>query len=281
MARSLNFSSILCYLNIISILHKEFNLPNPLSDSWSLKSLLTGIKRVLGQPPAEKRPITPSHLLNIFSNLNLRTSFDASFWAICLVSFFAMLRKYHLLASYSQSFNPCQTLIRSDIFFFPWVPYWLCAGVRLYSLGKGWCSLPLPLIPESPLCPVTAAQRALPFTNNLSLDSQAFMWQHPISLHYRLFTYSQFLKRFRAILSVLGLPAKEFSCHSFRRGGASFAFQAGVPVELIKMLGDWHSDAVFFTSVRLESANVMVKSILTSSYFFLLFPLQVFNTPLH
>ena len=95
------------------------------------------------------------------------------------------------------------------------------------------------------------------------------MWQDPISLHYRLFTctYSQFLKHFRAILSVLGLPAKEFACHSFRRGGASFAFQAGVPVELIKMLGDWHSDAVLLyltvpLSVRIESVNVMAKSIL-------------------
>jgi hypothetical protein len=39
-------------------------------------------------------------------------------------------------------------------------------------------------------------------------------------------------------------PAK-FASHSFRRGGASFAFQAGVPVEIIKILGDWKSDAFY------------------------------------
>ena len=40
------------YFNIISILHKEFNLPNPLANNWALQSLLTGIKHVKGQSPA-------------------------------------------------------------------------------------------------------------------------------------------------------------------------------------------------------------------------------------
>ena len=44
-ARSLKATSIPNYLNTIGILHKEFNLPNPL-DNWPLQSLLTGIKRV-------------------------------------------------------------------------------------------------------------------------------------------------------------------------------------------------------------------------------------------
>ena len=52
------------------------------------------------------------------------------------------------------------------------------------------------------------------------------------------------LKKLRTILQSLGLPAKDYACHSFCKGGASFAFQAGIPVELIKILGDWHSDTV-------------------------------------
>jgi len=31
--------------------------------------------------------------------------------------------------------------------------------------------------------------------------------------------------------------------HSFRRGGASWAYQAGVSVDLIRQLGDWSSNA--------------------------------------
>ena len=34
-----------------------------------------------------------------------------------------------------------------------------------------------------------------------------------------------------------------FTGHSFRRGGATWAFQAGIPGELIQICGDWASDA--------------------------------------
>ena len=41
----------------------------------------------------------------------------------------------------------------------------------------------------------------------------------------------------------MGLPSKEFSGHSFRRGGATYLFKMGIPGELIQVMGDWHSDA--------------------------------------
>ena len=36
-------------------------------------------------PPAQKQPITPRILGHIYSHLNMRSSFDASFRAFCLV----------------------------------------------------------------------------------------------------------------------------------------------------------------------------------------------------
>ena len=33
-----------------------------------------------------------------------------------------------------------------------------------------------------------------------------------------------------------------YSCHSVRRGGASWAFRLGLPGELIQISGDWASD---------------------------------------
>ena len=43
-------------------------------------------------------------------------------------------------------------------------------------------------------------------------------------------------------LKDIGLPAQMFAGHSFRRGGASFAMQAGLPGEIIMQLGQWSSD---------------------------------------
>jgi len=64
-ARSLKATSIPNYLNTMGILHEEFNLPNLLLDNWPLQSLLTGIKRVKGMPPAHfgSNLFAPQHAL--------------------------------------------------------------------------------------------------------------------------------------------------------------------------------------------------------------------------
>ena len=149
-----------------------------------------------------------------------------------------MLRKSHLLARSVHSFDPSQQLLRSDLQFLPWGVLMTMRWSKTIQFRERVVQLPLPLIPGSPLCPVTAIQRALSFINDPPSQSQALMRQDPLSLSYKVFSYSKFLGRVRAILQSLGLPAKDFASHSFRRGGASFAFRAGLPVDLIKILGD-------------------------------------------
>ena len=164
LARSLNPSSIPNYLNIIGLLYKEFNLPNPLVDNWSLQSLLTGIKQVKGVPPSQKLPITPDILMRIHSMLNMHSSFDASFWAIFLVSFFGMLHKSHLLASSPGSVDTSQHLVRRGVIWVIWLPF---AGVKLFNSGKRSSNSPSLSFPSPPfvllrlssgLCPLPARQ---------------------------------------------------------------------------------------------------------------------------
>ena len=129
--------------------------------------------------------------------------------------------------------------------------------------------IPLPVIPDSPLCPVIATQRAFSFVANVPPPhSQAFMWLDAASLCFKIFTYSKCLQCLRGALHAVGLPARDYACHSFRWGGESFAFQAGLPGKVIKIPGDWHSNAVLLyrtvpLSVRLESINVIAKVILS------------------
>ena len=48
----------------------------------------------------------------------------------------------------------------------------------------------------------------------------------------------------KQILVELWLPSHQYGTHSFRRGGASFALQAGVSLDVISLMGDWKSDAM-------------------------------------
>ena len=54
-------------------------------------------------------------------------------------------------------------------------------------------------------------------------------------------TYPVFVKMLKGYLGKLGFPAANYSGHSFRRGGASWALANNVPGEFIQLLGDWKS----------------------------------------
>ena len=120
LARSLKLSSIRNYITIISLLHKEFSLPNPLQNNWVIRSLLHGIKRVKGGEISQKLPITLDILLRIRSRLNLQHSFDVTFWAVCLVAFYGLFRKAHLLPNSDQNYDNMKQLQFSDFGWYPW-----------------------------------------------------------------------------------------------------------------------------------------------------------------
>ena len=55
--------------------------------------------------------------------------------------------------------------------------------------------------------------------------------------------YSKFMRNLRFLLQLIGEDPKRFGTHSCRRGGATLAFKAGAPADLIKTQGDWKSEA--------------------------------------
>jgi len=92
----------------------------------------------------------------------------------------------------------------------------------------------LPEIPNQPLCPVGALKSMF----LLSSDS-VFTFTTPLGTKPLL--YGKFTKDLKGLLKQLGL-CTGYSSHSFRRGGASFMLQVGIPGEMIKLMGDWRSD---------------------------------------
>ena len=57
-------------------------------------------------------------------------------------------------------------------------------------------------------------------------------------------THTVFTPKSRRSLCSAGLKPTQYSGHSFCRGGATYAFLCGAPVELISPQGDWSSDAL-------------------------------------
>ena len=90
---------------------------------------------------------------------------------------------------------------------------------------------------------------------------QAFNWVDSASVLH-VFTYTTFVTKLHYHWPTLGLDPRAYAGDSFCRGGASFAYQSGIPTELIKALGDWGSDTILIyltmpLTVRLHSANML------------------------
>ena len=57
-------------------------------------------------------------------------------------------------------------------------------------------------------------------------------------------THYTFSKALSVAFNQIGLNSQQYSGHSFRRGGASFAAKCGTPINIIKTQDDWKSNAV-------------------------------------
>ncbi|RKP04839.1 hypothetical protein THASP1DRAFT_26585 [Thamnocephalis sphaerospora] len=73
----------------------------------------------------------------------------------------------------------------------------------------------------------------------------------------------------RSMLSTAGLSGHYYTCHSFRRGGASAAFEAGVPAKFVRLQGDWQSDVYLRyiqlqPTVRARCANLLGNTMLNA-----------------
>ena len=111
------------------------------------------------------------------------------------------------------------------------------------------------------LCPVAAYARTLSFCGSTSyVPAFVFMDKGKV----RWLTRANFIHHFRAVIARAGCTASDFTGHSFRRGGATWAFQCGMPGELIQICGDWASDSYkryleFSTQNKLDLAALLTK----------------------
>ena len=76
-----------------------------------------------------------------------------------------------------------------------------------------------------------------------TLSGPAFVLPAPSRRGLIPFTYAKFDRLLKSVASTAGLDPSGISGHSLRSGGATLAFQASIPEEFVKRLGDWRSDA--------------------------------------
>lgn len=240
LANSLKFNSIKQYINIVRLLHAEWNLPNPMKDDFDVKYTILGIKRHLGDEVVRKRPISVDLLKQICSHLDLKKSLDATVWAVCLTMFYGLLRRSNVLCVRGQRFDPAKHLRRSDVTFFPWGVMLNIRWSKVIQYQSKTLQIPLPRMVTSSLCPVKAIFHCFSQTARANSGGPAFVFVS--NGEFKPLTSELFLDRIRECLSKSGANPSDYATHSFRRGGATFCYSIGLSPDAIKIAGNWTSN---------------------------------------
>ena len=133
------------------------------------------------------------------------------------------------------------------------------------QLGQRHVTIPLVAM-SSPLCPVSAIVQSFRLASGAGPSDQAFCWRDSFYGSNRVFTYRDFMLSLQTFLSSFGLVSSQYGSHLFRRGGASFALEAGIPLDVIAVMGDWNSDALYLylhmpLSQRLQAQRILAFSL--------------------
>ena len=229
--------SIRNYISGIKTMHYILGYSIDNINNFLLNLSLKGMARLKPHCIKQALPITPNMLLQIYSFMNMSDPNDAVYWCLFLFAFYLFARKSNLVPTSKKDLKSNKFLLRKSVSVEE--EYLLVTMNWSKTIQFGERVLQTPLIPSfgSNLCPVSAynvmcrlvqAERNAPL---FSLQKGKYV------------TYSKFQSKLRDCISKLGLDPNLYSSHSFRRSGASFAFQSGVSSELIQLKGDWKSDA--------------------------------------
>lgn len=269
-ARTCSYRTIKSYLNGVRIVHLEAGLANPILGNYNLERTLRGIKRAKSDvTPHRKLAITLTILKAIIQRLDLFDTRHVALAAAMVVAFFAFLRKANLVPSGTASdpVDDMSPVRRSDITFAPDNRFvWLqLRRTKTIQFRLRILRIPLPAIPGSILCPVTQL-RLLFDAVPASPDSFAFSFCQKDGRLAHL-THRTFVQSLEEHLGAIDLDASRYSGHSFRRGGATFAFKCGAPPGQIQNQGDWKSACYlmyleFDDSTREKLATLMRDNLL-------------------
>ena len=231
--------SIRNYLNGVKVLFLLLGLHVDIFSSYELKLTLKGLDRKLKHLPKQAFPITLEILDSFSKYLNFDNPLDTAYWCLFLFALFLLSRKSNLVPVSTKKFDKSKQLCRGDVTVFPSFLIVKFRWTKTIQFGNRILKIPLLAYPSSKFCPVQAYKRMCNL-NPCSSEDAVFSYVNkgkclPI-------TYSQFQNKLRELLCKIGMNPNLFSSHSFRRGGATLASQAGISPSSIQLMGDWKSN---------------------------------------
>jgi len=217
--------------------HSDFAAPGTYR---ALYRVLKGVRRSGAGGVTRKCAITPEMLSLYLAKLIKHQPFAAATRACVLVAFFGFFRKSNVATATDAPWTTTHCLRVMDIEFLA-AEYALRITVRrtkTVQFGERDVVVHIAGLAGNVLDPVAAWLDHIRASAPGSV-LPAFAWAH--EGRHAPYTQDYLVGAAKAMATMGGVDPASVSGHSFRRGGATFAFLAGVDDLLIQQQGDWRS----------------------------------------
>ena len=181
-------------------------------------------------------------MLKRISRLALTFKQGRIYKAIFLTGFFAFLRLSNLCPHSLATFDPSRHLTGADLIFTKSFVKVILKWSKTIQTRDSVQVITLPRLTDQDLCPRAALKYLKKY---YSFTDQSPLFQSYGSGGWSPLIDSRVRKVLKAINKKLGLNPSHFTFHSFRRSGATFAFNSHIPVRNIQRHGTWTSDCVW------------------------------------
>ena len=207
---------------------------------------LRAARRMLGDAPNQKLAITAELLTRIHDVMDFTNNHNVVIYTAFLVALWGFLRKSNIGVDRESDFNNRHALRRCDVSFDASGNAWLrITKTKTIQFNQRVLCIPLPIVGSSPkICPATWLRRMLALIPGVPAEDQLFSLPGETGhRRFQLRTHAKLVRVLKTHLVRINVDPTLYAGHSFRRGGATLALTAGVPVEYIKLQGDWRSNA--------------------------------------
>ena len=245
------------YLSSVHLMAHQYNIPQSDSNHYAITNYIRSISINSAFRP------TPRGIFDLPTLYQISISCDILndpilFRAIFLTSFYEFLCMSNIAPHSASQYSPSRLFLRQDLIFAHPGAHLIIKWTKPLQDHNSHHAIQLPSIQKHFLCPVRALKqllqsRPLPphsplFANNFPPFTQVIDTHIPDSL--------------KKVLAHKNIPLKGHSFHTFRRSGATLAFDNNISLQNIQAHGLWHSSAVW---TYLQNASV-APSIIPSTF---------------
>lgn len=236
--QDVRYTTVNNYTSAINSLHKFYGFDTDFRDYYIIKLVLKGLKTRDQEGFKAKVPFTVDQLDTMYIR-SVRTDFDELCWLSVILCMRTLLRKCNVLPSKAD--DP-HILKRRDVQIMPGLLIFTILSSKTRHAGDDPLRIPIREIANKRFCVYTRLLRPFSQTDSVTADSPLIVKLYRgklVPLMY--YDVLQFLKRGAQSINI---DPTRVGLHSLRRTGAMHLYSIGIPLNDIRLIGDWKSLAV-------------------------------------